>query len=68
MKKVAIIGNSDFSGTSLFVNTTDNSTSKEVIIDENTTVVYEIKNYRIDPQFIPNKKIRSKYKRNLKYR
>ena len=70
MKKVAIIGNADFSGTSLFVNTTDNSTSKEVIINENTTVVYdyEIKNYRIEPQFIPNPKIRSKYKRNLKYK
>ena len=68
MKKVAIIGNTDFSGTSLFVNTTDNSTSKEVIINENTTVVYEIKNYRIEPQFIPNPKIRSKYKRNLKYK
>ena len=68
MKKVAIIGNTDFSGTSLFVNTTDNSTSKEVIINENTTVVYEIKNYRIEPQFIPNLKIRSKYKRSLKYK
>ena len=68
MKKVAIIGNTDFSGTSLFVNTTDNSTSKEVIINENTTVVYEIKNYRIEPQFIPNLKIRIKYKRSLKYK
>ena len=68
MKKVLIIGNADFSGTILFVNTTDNSTSKEVIIDENTTVVYEIKNYRIDPQFFPNKKNWSKYKRNLRYR
>lgn len=70
MKKVAIIGNSDFSGTSLFAHTTDNSTSGEIIINENTTVVYdyELKNYKIDPIFIPSPKIRSKYKRNLKYR
>lgn len=70
MKKVAIIGNSDFSGTKLFVKTTDNSTSQEVIINENETVVYdyELKNYRVDPVFIPNNKIRSKYKRNLKFR
>lgn len=68
MKKVAIIGNSDFSVTSLFAHTTDNSTSGEVIINENTTVVYEIKNYKVDPLFVPNNKIRSKYKRNLKYR
>ena len=70
MKKVAIIGNVDFSGTSLFVKTTDNSTSQSIIVNETDTVVYdyEIKNYRIEPQFIPNPKIRSKYKRNLKYR
>ena len=67
-KKVAIIGNSDFSGTSLFAHSTDNSTSREVIINENTNVVYEIKNYKVDPLFVPNLKIRSKYKRKLKYR
>ena len=63
-KKVAIIGNLGFSGTSLLAHTTDNSTTGEVIINENTTVVYdyEIKNYRIEPQFIPSPKIRSKYK------
>lgn len=67
-KKVAIIGNSDFYGTNLFANSTDNSTSREVIINENTNVVYEIKNYKVDPLFVPNLKIRSKYKRKLKYR
>ena len=67
-KKVTIIGNSDYSGTSLLAHTTDNSTSREVIINENTTVVYEIKNYKVDPIFIPRLKIRSKYKRKLKYR
>ena len=70
MKKVAIIGNSDFSGTSLFAHTTDNSTSKEVIINENTTVNYnyELKNYSLQPFFTPSPKIRSKYKRNLKFK
>ena len=68
MKKVRIIGNTDYSGTSLLAHTTDNSTSREVIINENTTVVYEIKNYKVDPIFIPRLKIRSKYKRKLKYR
>ena len=50
MKKIAIIGNSDFSKTGLFAHTTDNSTSGEVIINENTTVVYdyELKNYKVD--------------------
>ena len=68
MKKVRIIGNTDYSGTSLLAHTTDNSTSREVIINENTIVVYEIKNYKVDPIFIPRLKIRSKYKRKLKYR
>ena len=69
-KKVAIIGNSDFSGTSLFAHTTDNSTSQEIKVNVDSTVVYdyEIKNYRIEPQFIPSLKIRSKYKRKLKYK
>ena len=70
MKKVAIIGNTDFSGTSLLVSTTDPSTSQDIIVNGDSSVIYdyEIKNYRIDPVFIPNLKIRSKYKRNLKYK
>jgi len=70
MKKVAIIGNTDFSGTSFLANTTDPSTSQAIIVNGDSSVIYdyEIKNYRIDPIFIPNLKIRSKYKRNLKYR
>ena len=42
----------------------------DIIIDDTTTqhVELEIKNYRIESQFIPNLKIRSKYKRNLKYK
>lgn len=42
----------------------------DIIIDDTTTqhVKFEIKNYRVEPQFIPNLKIRSKYKRNLKYK
>jgi len=42
----------------------------DIIIDDTTTqhVEFELKNFRIDPVFIPNNKIRSKYKRNLKYR
>lgn len=68
MKKVGIVGSFDFSGTTLFTHTTDNSTSGEVIINEATTVVCEIKNYKVDPLFVPNNKVRSKYKRNLKYR
>lgn len=63
-----MIGSFDFSGTSLLTHTTDNSTSGEVIINETTPVVYEIKNYKVDPLFVPNNKVRSKYKRNLKYR
>ena len=70
MKKVAIIGNSDFSGTSLLVSTTDPSTSQDIIVNGDSSVVcdFEIKNYSIDPIFIPNPKIRSKFKRKLKYR
>lgn len=64
MKKVAIIGNAfDFRKT-MEVEPLD------IIIDNTTTqhVEFEIKNYRIEPQFIPNQKIRNKYKRNLKYK
>ena len=67
-KKVTIIGNSDFSGTSLLAHTTDNSTSQEIKVNGDSTVVYEIKNYKVNPIFIPRLKIRSKYKRKLKYR
>ena len=69
-KKVAIIGNADFSGTSLLAHTTDNSTSHEIKVNGDSTVVYDykIKNYRIEPQFIQRLKIRSKNKRKLKYR
>lgn len=64
MKKVAIIGTAFIHRKLMEVEPLD------IIIDDITTqhVDFEIKNYRIEPQFIPNLKIRSKYKRNLKYR
>ena len=64
MKKVAIIGTLFMPRKLLEVETLD------IIIDDTTTqhVDFEIKNYRIEPIFIPNLKIRSKYKRTLKYR
>lgn len=46
--------------------------SLEIIVDDNTTqhIEFKIVNCIIDieSQFIPNPKIRSKYKRNLKYK
>ncbi len=64
MKKVAIIGTAFIPRKLMEVEPLD------IIIDDITTqhVEFEIKNYRIEPQFIPNQKIRSKYKRNLKYK
>ena len=64
MKKVAIVGTSFIPRKSIEVEPLD------IIIDDTHTqhVDFEIKNYRIDPVFVPNNKIRSKYKRNLKFR
>ena len=64
MKKVAIIGTAFIPRKLMEVEPLD------IIIDDTTTqhVELEIKNYRIESQFIPNLKIRSKYKRNLKYK
>lgn len=69
-KKVAIIGGMDYTGTTSFSQDKDDSMSKTVIVNENEVVVYDykVKNYKVDPIFIPNTKIRSKYKRNLRYR
>ena len=70
MKKVLTIGNADFSGRSLLVSTTDPSTSQDIIVNGDSSVIYdyEIKNYRIEPVFIPSSKVRSKYKHKLKFR
>lgn len=70
-KKVAIVGSMDYLGTTLFSPDKDDSTSKTIIVNENEVIVfdYELKNYKVvDPIFIPNKRIRNKYKRNLRYR
>ena len=39
-----------------------------IIVDDTDVqdVDFTITNYRIEPKFIPNKKVKSKYKRNLK--
>ena len=41
-----------------------------IIVDDTDVqdVDFTITNYRIEPKFIPNKKVKSKYKRNLKYK
>lgn len=64
MKRVAIIGTAFIPRKLMEVEPLD------IIVDDTHTqhVDFEIKNYRIDPVFIQNNKIRSKYKRNLKYR
>ncbi|NDP22623.1 MAG: hypothetical protein GZ091_16310 [Paludibacter sp.] len=69
MKKIAIIGNLDY-GQTVFSNRKKIEVDSVELIQEDSTVIYdfEIKNYHIEPLFIPNLKIRSKYKRNLKYK
>ena len=41
-----------------------------IIVDDTDVqdVDFTITNYRIEPKFIPNKKVKSKYKRNLKFK